>query len=258
MYIGNIPADKYQTLQKQSFTISATDTYTLSYAVSDPQSLALFINNVRQNPNDAYTVSNTTLTLSSAISGSDTMYAIFLGKSVETVAPAIGSVTGGMMSYPLTNFSSTGIDDNATSTAITIDNSENVGIGTSSPSTALDVDGTVTATSFSGDGSGLTGVGGETASVWVNFNGTGTVAIRDDFNVSSITDNGTGDYTVNFTSSLANTNYSFTTASGKNSAIQYCVTVEISSSTSNIRVQNSNLGAALVDNDLVCVHIFGG
>ena len=98
MYIGNIPADKYQTLQKQSFTTSATDTYTLSYAVSDPQSLALFINNVRQNPNDAYTVSNTTLTLSSAISGSDTMYAIFLGKSVETEAPAIGSVTGGMMS----------------------------------------------------------------------------------------------------------------------------------------------------------------
>jgi hypothetical protein len=33
---------------------------------------------------------------------------------------------------------------------------------------------------------------------WVNFNGTGTVAIRASFNVSSITDNGTGDYTVNF------------------------------------------------------------
>jgi len=96
-YIGNIPADKYQTLQKQSFTTSATDTYTLSYAVTNPQDLALFINNVRQNPNDAYTVSNTTLTLSSSITGSDTMYAIFLGKSVETVAPAIGSVTNSML-----------------------------------------------------------------------------------------------------------------------------------------------------------------
>ena len=60
-YIGNIPADKYQTLQKQSFSTSATDTYTLSYAVTNPQDLALFINNVRQNPNDAYTVSGTTL-----------------------------------------------------------------------------------------------------------------------------------------------------------------------------------------------------
>jgi hypothetical protein len=37
---------------------------------------------------------------------------------------------------------------------------------------------------------------------WVNFNGTGTVAIRASFNVSSITDNGTGDYTVNFTNAL--------------------------------------------------------
>jgi len=100
--------------------------------------------------------------------------------------------------------------------------------------------------------------GGETASVWVNFNGTGTVAIRDDYNVSSITDNGTGDYSVNFTSSLANTNYSFTTASGKNSANQFPVTVETSSATSNIRVLNANFGGSLVDNDLVCIHIFGG
>ena len=96
-YIGNTPADKFQTLQKQSFTTSATDTYTLDYAVTNPQDLALFINNVRQNPNDAYTVSGTTLTLSSAITGSDTMYAVFLGRAVETVAPAIGSVTNSML-----------------------------------------------------------------------------------------------------------------------------------------------------------------
>lgn len=45
------------------------------------------------------------------------------------------------------------------------------------------------------------------AKAWVNFNGTGTVAIRASFNVSSITDNGTGQYTVNFTSAMADTNY---------------------------------------------------
>ena len=43
---------------------------------------------------------------------------------------------------------------------------------------------------------------------WVNFNGTGTVAIRGSGNVSSITDNGTGDYTVNFTTAMPDTNYS--------------------------------------------------
>jgi hypothetical protein len=46
------------------------------------------------------------------------------------------------------------------------------------------------------------------AKAWVNFNGTGTVAIRASFNVSSITDNGTGNYTVNFTTALADGNYS--------------------------------------------------
>ena len=47
-----------------------------------------------------------------------------------------------------------------------------------------------------------------TAKAWVNFNGTGTVAIRASFNVSSITDNGTGDYSVNFTNAFADANYS--------------------------------------------------
>ena len=45
------------------------------------------------------------------------------------------------------------------------------------------------------------------AKAFVNFNGTGTVAIRSSFNVSSITDNGTGDYTVNFTNALEDADY---------------------------------------------------
>lgn len=42
---------------------------------------------------------------------------------------------------------------------------------------------------------------------WVNFNGTGTVAIRASYNVTSVTDNGTGNYTVNFTNAMADANY---------------------------------------------------
>jgi len=49
------------------------------------------------------------------------------------------------------------------------------------------------------------------AKAWVNFNGTGTVAIRRAFNVSSITDNGTGDYTVNFTNAMVDANYGVVT-----------------------------------------------
>lgn len=48
------------------------------------------------------------------------------------------------------------------------------------------------------------------AKAWVNFNGAGTVAIRANFNVSSITDNGTGNYTVNFTTAMPDANYSVT------------------------------------------------
>lgn len=55
------------------------------------------------------------------------------------------------------------------------------------------------------------------AKAWVNFNGTGTVAIRAAGNVSSITDNGVGDYTVNFTNAMPDANYAISgSASGNN------------------------------------------
>ena len=46
------------------------------------------------------------------------------------------------------------------------------------------------------------------AKAWVNFNGTGTIAARDSFNVASLTDDGTGNYTVNFTTAFTDANYS--------------------------------------------------
>jgi hypothetical protein len=55
---------------------------------------------------------------------------------------------------------------------------------------------------------GFDTAGGNAVRAWVNFNGTGPVAIRASYNVSSITDNGTGDYTVNFTNALVDANYS--------------------------------------------------
>lgn len=49
---------------------------------------------------------------------------------------------------------------------------------------------------------------------WVNFNGTGVVAIRASGNVAGITDNGTGDYTVNFTTAMVDANYSASVTGG--------------------------------------------
>jgi hypothetical protein len=54
---------------------------------------------------------------------------------------------------------------------------------------------------------GFANVSQRLCKAWVNFNGTGTIAIRDSYNVSSITDGGVGSYTVNFTNPMSNANY---------------------------------------------------
>ena len=53
------------------------------------------------------------------------------------------------------------------------------------------------------------------AAAWVNFNGTGTVAIRDSVNVGSLTDNGAGAYTINFSSNMANANFAMPSSSAE-------------------------------------------
>jgi len=98
-YIGVQPAEAYTSFAVQHFTTSATTSYTLDNAVANENEIALFINNVRQEPGSsyAYTASGTTLTLSAATSASDTMYCVFIGKAVQTVTPATGSVTNDML-----------------------------------------------------------------------------------------------------------------------------------------------------------------
>jgi hypothetical protein len=101
---------------------------------------------------------------------------------------------------------------------------------------------------------------------WVNFNGTGTVAIRASGNVTSITDNGTGDYTVNFTTALADANYCVTTsttgfASGNPTRIVGIKGSEaggaITKTTSAVAIQSGATGSAtLVDMAELNVVIF--
>ena len=67
------------------------------------------------------------------------------------------------------------------------------------------------------------GGSGYTAKAWVSYNGTGTVAIRGDGNVSSITDNGAGDQTVNFTSNFTTANYGQAAVSTVTSAQGYLI-----------------------------------
>jgi hypothetical protein len=93
---------------------------------------------------------------------------------------------------------------------------------------------------------------------WVNFNGTGTVAIRAQYNVSSITDNGTGAYRANFTTAMPDVNYAATIGGGltadANTNIRF---PPASMTTSDIFVSTvASSNAAAKDLDVVCIAVF--
>ena len=100
--------------------------------------------------------------------------------------------------------------------------------------------------------------------VWVNFNGSGTVAIRDDFNVSSITDSSTGEYLVNFSTALANNDNAMFVSAGKasgapsssNSSIAF-LAEDSSQTTGRIDMKVTDSTGSTVDRDLVTAIAFG-
>ena len=95
---------------------------------------------------------------------------------------------------------------------------------------------------------------------WVNFNGTGTVAIRAGGNVSSITDNGTGDFTVNFTTAMEDADFAMVGTAGDSfsstGANRYAVQVE-AFSVSSVRINVNNHGNGFAgDPELCSVSVF--
>jgi hypothetical protein len=156
-------------------------------------------------------------------------------------------------------------------TAISTDTSGTLNIvtGSGSGATAISVDASQATTfaagvsgttgSFSGNMSFNSGYGSAAVAygcrAWVNFNGTGTVAIRASGNVTSITDNGTGDYTVNFTTAMPDANYSATHGQGPRSVAPFCsVYVSNTSSTYSFQTINTITGA-VADASIVFVAI---
>jgi len=91
---------------------------------------------------------------------------------------------------------------------------------------------------------------------WVNFNGTGTVAIRASGNVSSITDNGTGDYTVNFTTAMADANYSVTGMAWDNSNNVRVVSQNGTQVAGSRRIIVADLAYGGFDSNQISVNIF--
>ena len=92
---------------------------------------------------------------------------------------------------------------------------------------------------------------------WVNFNGTGTIAIRGSGNVSSITDVGVGDYTVNFSTALVDANYSaFAAGDNSTTSASHLFAVVNSLATSNCNAFFTTPAGARVDATTFSVAIF--
>lgn len=125
--------------------------------------------------------------------------------------------------------------------------------------------GAVSAVDLDGNQSGDAPIYG--ARAWVNFNGTGTIAIRASGNVSSITDGGAGNYTVNFTTAMQDTNYSVCTTARRVSANDFNFGAMLRGTTSagtNYPLSTSSCNvicgtvtnATFADSDVFCVSVF--
>lgn len=91
---------------------------------------------------------------------------------------------------------------------------------------------------------------------WVNFNGTGTVAIRASGNVSSITDNGVGNYTVNFTDAMSDANYATVTQGVNAAGTEAWPFAAITRLASSVRITNKPPGYGAEDAQEVSVAVF--
>ena len=286
-YIGNIPAEKFTSVDIQNFTVSATANYTLDRPVANENEIELFINNVRQHPGSgkAYTASGTALTLSEATAGTDTMYCIYKGKARQTVTPANSSVTNDMLAGSIANSKLATDPTNASNLASGTVPTARLGSGTASSSTFLRGDSTFAAAggdlSFGGDTFGadktigsndnyalkfetngterleLTndgrGLSQFTAKAWAVSNGTGTVAIIDSHNISSLADPESGQLVHNFANSMTNANYAIIC----NSWYGYSWTFGgMDMSTSSFKAVQSN-GSSYQDSNRVSSLVFG-
>ena len=94
---------------------------------------------------------------------------------------------------------------------------------------------------------------------WINMDGTGTIGTNDSFNMSTVTDNGTGNYTLAIGNSMVNALYSYTFGDYKanNNSIQLSVNAGTAPTTSTIRIQCVTTGNNVNDPDQACITIHG-
>lgn len=83
-YVGNQTTTAFTSMAKQDITGDGGQNYTLSHAVANAQEIEVFVNNVRQEPGVAYTVSGTALSMTGNVASTDDFYVVYQGKAVQT------------------------------------------------------------------------------------------------------------------------------------------------------------------------------
>ena len=131
-YVGNQTTNSFSSFDKQDLTgVTGSPVkrgFTLSHAVANAQEIEVFVNNVRQEPGEAYTVSDTALTMTGDVETTDDFYVVFQGKALQTTVPPDGSVSAAKLASgaAATNLGSsvnlaTIKDSGGSNTAMTID-----------------------------------------------------------------------------------------------------------------------------------------
>lgn len=84
-YLGNILAKSFSAVSYQDLTGGSGTGFTLDHAVANANEIEVFVNNVRQEPNEAYTVSGTTMTMTGSVASTDDFYVVFQSKAQQSI-----------------------------------------------------------------------------------------------------------------------------------------------------------------------------
>jgi len=92
-FLGVEPVQEFASVAKQTITGDGSTAYTLTHSVGSANDLAVFVNNVRQEPTTAYSASGATITFTSALASTDSCYIVYIARSFQSTQVTESDIT---------------------------------------------------------------------------------------------------------------------------------------------------------------------